>query len=171
MAAATSFVPLEEYLRSSFEPDAEYIDGQIQERAAGENDHSAWQKAICFWFELHAKQSHIRVRPELRVQVAPTRFLVPDVTLLDRDLPVEPIVTHPPIAVFEILSPTDTLKRVWTKCGLYHQMGIRTILVIDPDGPKYKYAAGKLEELETRAFDLPGSSARFDLDEIEKLLD
>lgn len=171
MAAATSFVPLEEYLRSSFEPDAEYIDGQIQERAGGENDHSAWQKAICFWFELHAKQSQIRVRPELRVQVAPTRFLVPDVTLLDRNLPVEPIVTHPPVAVFEILSPTDTLKRVWTKCGLYHQMGIRTILVIDPDGPKYRYAAGKLEELETRAFDLPGSSARFDLDEIEKLLD
>ena len=30
MAAATVFVPLEEYLRSSYSPDAEYVDGQIE---------------------------------------------------------------------------------------------------------------------------------------------
>ncbi len=171
MAAATTFVPVEEYLRSSFEPDAEYVDGQIEERAVGENDHSAWQGAIYAWFQQQAKQGQIRVRPELRVQVAPTTFLVPDVTLLDRNRPIEQVVTHPPVAVFEILSPTDTLKRVMAKCGQYERMGIQTILVIDPDGPKYKFAAGRLEPLELRAFDLPGSSARFDLDEIEKLLD
>jgi len=46
------------------------------------------------------------------VQVAPSRFLVPDITLLDRNLPIERIATHPPVAVFEILSPEDTLKRM-----------------------------------------------------------
>jgi hypothetical protein len=46
--ATTTYVPVEEYLRSSFKPDAEYIDGQIEERNVGENDHSAWQKAIVF---------------------------------------------------------------------------------------------------------------------------
>jgi Uma2 family endonuclease len=171
MAAATAFVPVEEYLRSSFEPDAEYVDGQIEERAVGENDHSAWQQAICAWFQQQTKEGQIRVRPELRVQVAPACFLVPDVTLLDRNRPIEQIVTHPPVAVFEILSPADTLKRVMAKCVRYERMGIRTILVIDPDGPKYQYAAGRFEQLEARAFDIPGSSARFDLDEIEKLLD
>ena len=171
MAAATTFVPLEEYLRSSFEPDAEYVDGQIEERAVGENDHSAWQKAILVWFEQQAQKGQIRVRPELRVQVAPTCFLVPDVALLDRNLPIEQIVTHPPVAVFEVLSPTDTLKRVMTKCGRYEQMGIQTILVIDPDGPKYQFVAGRLEPLQARCFNIPGSSCRFDLDEIEKLLD
>jgi hypothetical protein len=50
-------------------------------------------------------------------------------------------------------------------------MGIRTILVIDPDGPRYRYAAGRLEPLEALAFDLPGCSARFDMDGIEKLVD
>jgi len=93
------------------------------------------------------------------------------VTLLDRNQPIEQIVTHPPVAVFEILSPKDALKRVMAKCGRYERMGIRTILVIDPDGPKYRYLAGRLEPLEQRAFEIPGSSARFDLDEIEKLLD
>jgi hypothetical protein len=56
-------------------------------------------------------------------------------------------------------------------CLLYEQMGIQTILVIDPDGPKYQYVSGRLEQLQVRAFVLPGSTARFDLDEIEKLLD
>jgi len=171
MAAATAFVTVEEYLRSSFEPDAEYADGQIEERAAGENDHSAWQDAILAWFREQAKEGRIRVRPELRVQVAPTTFLVPDVTLLDRNRPIEKIVTHPPVAVFEILSPADSLKRVMAKCGQYERMGIQTILVIDPDGPRYRYIAGRLEPLESRAFDIPGSAARFDLDEIENLLD
>jgi Uma2 family endonuclease len=171
MAAATTFVSVDEYLRSSFDPDAEYVDGQIEERAAGENDHSAWQGAICAWFQQQARQGQIRVRPGLRVQVAPSRFLVPDITLLDRNLPIERIATHPPVAVFEILSPEDTLKRMMAKCGMYAQMGIATILVIDPDGPKYRYVAGRLEPWETRAFDIPGSLSRLDLDEIEKLLD
>jgi Uma2 family endonuclease len=171
MAASSTFVSVEEYLRSSFDPDAESIDGQIQERAVGENDHSAWRAAICAWFQQQAKQGQVRVRPEFRVQVAPTCFLFPDVTLLDRNRPIEKIASHPPVAVFEVLSPTDTLKRVMANCLLYEQMGIQTILVIDPDGPKYQYVSGRLEQLQVRAFVLPGSTARFDLDEIEKLLD
>ena len=170
MAAAT-YIPAEEYLRSSYDPDAEYIDGQIEERAEGENDHSSWQKAIVVWFEQQARAAQIRVRPALRVQAAATSFLVPDVTLLYRNRPIEPIATYPPIALFEILSPTDTLERVMTKCGKYEQMGIRTILVIDPDGQKCRFIEGRLEPLEVRPFDLPGSTARFDLDEIEKLVD
>ena len=95
MAPATTFVPVEEYLRSSFEPGAAYVDGPIEERAGGENDRSAWQDAILAWFRPRAKQGRIRVRPELRVQVATATFLAPDVTLLDRNLPIEQIVTHP----------------------------------------------------------------------------
>jgi Uma2 family endonuclease len=171
MAAATSYVTVKEYLRSSFEPDAEYVGGEIKERPAGDYDHSVWQGAICFWIDQQAKAGRIRVRPSLRVQVAPDCFLVPNVTLLDRNQPIEQIVTHPPVAVFEILSPSDAIRRVMTKCGKYERMGIRTILLIDPDGPKYRYVDGRPEPLESRAFDLPGSQSRFDLDEIEKLLD
>jgi len=171
MAAVSMCVSVEEYLRSSYEPDAEYVDGQIEERPMGEYDHSAWLRAIVFWFQLQAGNAQIRVCPELRVQVAPNNFLVPDVTLLDRNRPIEQIVTYPPVAVFEIFSREDTLKRVMKKCERYEKMGIRTILVLDPDGPKYRYLAGRLEPLEANAFDLHGSSARFDLDEIEKLLD
>ncbi len=171
MAAAPAFVPLEEYLQSSYSPDAEYIDGRIEERNMGENDHSAWQKALVVWFETQAARAGIRVRPELRVQVDAYCFLVPDVTLLGRDFPVEPVATHPPIAVFEILSPGDSLKRLMKKGEHYEKMGIRTILILDPDGPAYRYCEGRLEPLAERAFLLEGSQATFNLDEIGKLVD
>jgi Uma2 family endonuclease len=173
MAAAPVFVPIEEYLANSYSPDAEYIDGQIVEREStmGENEHSAWQKALVVWFDLQAARTGIRVRPELRVQVDPHCFLIPDVTLLDRNRPLEPIATHPPVAVFEILSPGDSLKRLMKKCERYEKMGIQTILILDPDGPAYRFLAGRLEPLADRAFTLDGSQARFDLDEIVKLVD
>jgi hypothetical protein len=50
-------------------------------------------------------------------------------------------------------------------------MGIRTILVLDPNGKHFRYSGEKLEPLPSAVFDLPGSACRFDLAEIEKLLD
>jgi Uma2 family endonuclease len=173
MAAAPVFVPVEEYLQSSYSPDAEYLDGQILEREStmGENEHSAWQEAICAWFRAQAVSAGIRVRPELRVQVDAYGFLIPDVTLLDRNLPAEPIATHPPVAVIEVLSPADQVGRVMKKGERYEKMGIRTILIVDPEGPAFRYRGGKLEALVETAFTLEGSEARFDLDEIVKLVD
>ncbi|HLH34324.1 MAG TPA: hypothetical protein VKX41_06600 [Alloacidobacterium sp.] len=49
-------VPIEVYLRSSYEPDAEYVDGEIEERPVGEYDHSSWQEAILKWFWQHEKE-------------------------------------------------------------------------------------------------------------------
>jgi Uma2 family endonuclease len=170
-AAQPTHVPLEVYLRSSYEPDAEYVDGVIEERPMGEYDHSSWQKAILVWFEQHAKEWGIRVRPELRVQVAKNRFRVPDVAVLDRNLPIEQIITHAPIAVIEILSPEDSLNRMMTKLADYERMGIQTILVLDPNGRHFRYRRGGLESLPPEPFELPGSACRFDLAEIEKLLD
>jgi Uma2 family endonuclease len=169
--AQVTQVPVEVYLHSSYEPDAEYVDGVIVERPMGEWDHSSWQHAIELWFAQHAKEWNIHVRPELRVQVQPGNFRVPDVAVTDRNRPVEQIITHPPIAVFEILSPEDTLTRMMVKLRDYARMGIQTILVIDPNGDHYRFIEGRLEPLPSDAFDLPGSICRFDLAEIVKLLD
>jgi Uma2 family endonuclease len=169
--AQVTHVPIEVYLSSSYEPDAEYVDGVIEERPMGEFDHSSWQHAIELWFAQHAKKWGIRVRPELRIQVSAGNFRVPDVTVLDRNLPIEQVITHPPIAVFEILSPEDTVTRMMTKLADYERMGIQTILVLDPNGKHFRYTPGTLESLPSAPFDLPGSACRFDLAEIEKLLD
>jgi Uma2 family endonuclease len=170
--AQPTHVPLEVYLSTSYEPDAEYVNGAIEERPMGEFDHSSWQHALELWFAQHAREWSIRVRPELRVQVAEGNFRVPDVTVLDRNQPIEQVITRPPLAVFEILSPEDTVNRLLEKLADYEQMGIPTILVVDPkNGRHLRYRGGALEPLPPEPFDLPGSACRFDLAGIEKLLD
>jgi Uma2 family endonuclease len=164
-------VPLEVYLRcSDWDPDAEYVDGEIEERPVGENKHSAWQLAIQIWFQQHAKEWNIRVRPELRIQVSPTRFRVPDVTILDRDQPVEQIITHPPVAVFEVLSPEDRHTRFTRKLQDYEVMGIPQIWVIDPEGPSIqRYQNGHLSANDV--FDEPSRQIHFEVRTIQELLD
>jgi Uma2 family endonuclease len=171
MAASTTPVPIELYLRTSYRPDADYVDGIIEERNLGQNDHSAWQDAIAAWFRSQAHSGGVRVRPELRIRVAGTRVRIPDVALLDRSLPSEPVPTVPPVAVFEVVSPDDKLPDLAVRCADYERMGIQTILVLDPDGPHWRFVNGRLEPLESRAFDIPGCRCRFDLDGIENLID
>jgi Uma2 family endonuclease len=168
--ATTTHVPVEVYLRSSYEPDAEYVDGTIEERPMGEFDHASWQQAIQLWFRQHEKEWGIRVRPELRIQVAPTRFRVPDVTVLDRNRPIEQIISHAPLAVFEVLSPEDTLQRLKRKLEDYRVMGIPEIWVIDPqDNTFYRYEDLQLRRKET--FSHAEKGIVFDMNELKNLLD
>jgi Uma2 family endonuclease len=174
MATATAYVPVEVYLRSSFEPDAEYVDGVIQERAVGELDHAAWQKAIQQWFWRREEEWGIRVFAELRVQVSPTRFRVPDVVVLENTGPLkemEQIVHTPPIAVFEILSPEDTLPCTLEKLSDYESLGVRGIFVIDPkSGKKYQYEAGDLRHVSAVSIAVKQKEYVVNLNEVEELL-
>ena len=174
MATVASSVPIDVYLRSSFEPDAEYVDGEIQERAVGELNHAAWQAAIQQWFWLRQQDWRIRVYAELRVQASPTRFRVPDVVVLENTGPLsgmDQIIRTPPIAVFEILSPEDTLARVMEKLSDYENMGVPAILVIDPKtGKKYQYLSGDLRQ--TDAFEISAAQKlhRLKLSDFEEFL-
>lgn len=163
-------VSVQEYLRGEYEPDAEYVDGEIEERPIGEYDHASWQQAIQLWFWRRGTEWNVRVKPELRLQISPTRFRVPDVTVLDRDRPVEQVITYPPLAVFEVLSPEDTIRRMGRKLGDYAAMGIPEIWVVDPCGPVFqRYETG---ELRTAAmFGKPGERIHFSMSDIAALLD
>jgi Uma2 family endonuclease len=168
MATAT-FIPVETYLRTSYEPDAEYVDGEIEERPMGEHDHAAWQKAILLWFAKHEQEWGVEVLPSYRVQVAATRFRVPDVTVVDFASPVERIATRPPIAVFEVLSPEDTVLKIRRKLADYAKMGIPQIWVIDPeDGASLRYLDGEL--LRGEVFEEPSRGISFRIEEIGELV-
>ena len=168
--ATTTHIPVEVYLRSSYEPDAEYVDGKIEERPAGEFDHASWQQAIQSWFWQHQKEWTIRALPALRVQVAATRYRVPDVTVLDRSRPIEQIITHPPVAVFEVLSPEDRLQRLKRKLEDYRAMGIAEIWVIDPqDSTFYRYENLQLQRNDS--FSHAEKGIVFDMNQLKTLLD
>jgi len=167
--ATSTHVPIEVYLRSSYEPDAEYVDGEIEERPVGERDHAAWQAAIVVWFFQHSREWNITVLPELRVQAGASRFRVPDVAVLDSSAPVEQITTHAPIAVFEVLSPEDRVKRLKHKLEDYATMGIPQIWVIDPEDCSFSRYENK--QLVTRdRFDEAERGISFEVGEIAKLL-
>ena len=169
MATQTQ-VPLDVYLRSSeYEPDAEYVDGEIEERPMGENDHSKWQLAIMRWFIQHEEAWSILIRPELRVQVSPTRYRVPDVAILDAGAPDEQIPTHPPVAVFEVLSPEDRIQRMLRKLGDYEQMGIPAIWVVDPKtGVWSRFEDGQM--VRRGEFSLPERGIQFPMAAIASLV-
>jgi Uma2 family endonuclease len=112
----------------------------------------------------------VRIRPELRVQVGPNRFRVPDVSILDRAQPVEQIITHAPVAVFEILSSEDTVRRLMRKLNDYQAMGIPEIWVVDPETRVFsRFEDGQL--LRRTEFVVPGRSISFAVSEIEAMLD
>lgn len=163
-------VPVELYLHSSYEPDAEYVDGIVEYRPAAEYDHASWHSAILEWFRQHAEEWNVRVRPSLRMQISPTRYRVPDVTVLDRNQPIEQIITHAPVAVFEILSPEDSMMRMTQKLAEYAAMGIPHIWVIDPGSRKaWRFRNNQLNL--SSKFGESGEKIHFDMAEIEKLLD
>lgn len=163
--ATTNLISAEEYLRTSYDPDCEYIHGVLEKRAMPELDHAAWQKALMLWFANCERDWGLRVYPELRVQVAKDHYRIPDITLLSRNAPREQIITHPPLAVFEILSPDDSMTGILDKLEAYDRMGIPAIWVIDPRKPAFlRYSSGQLTP--TAVFDLPGSSFTVPFSEI-----
>jgi Uma2 family endonuclease len=168
--AKTTHVPVEVYLRSSYEPDAEYVDGKIEERPAGEFDHASWQQAILALFWQHEREWGVYALPALRVRVAATRYRVPDVTVLDRSRPIEQIITRAPLAVFEVLSPEDRLQRLKRKLEDYRTMGIAEIWVIDPqDSTFYRYEDLQLKR--DNSFSHAKKGIAFDMNQLKNLLD
>lgn len=136
----------------------------------GEYDHATWQSVLIAFFTAHQAEWGIKPRAELRVQVSTDTFRVPDVTLLSREAPREQIITQPPLAVFEILSPEDTMSRMLVKLADYERMGIPGIWIIEPKGPAYfRYREGKL--LPATVFELDGTAYAVPFSEIAKLID
>jgi Uma2 family endonuclease len=125
-------VSLSEYLRSSYSPDCDYVDGELQERNVGELDHAEVEGALVQWFRNHGSEWNIRAVPEMRVQTGPSRFRIADVCLIARDAPAEQVLQHPPLAVIEVLSPEDRVSRYHERLDDYRKMGVRNIWVVDP---------------------------------------
>lgn len=69
MASAT-IVPVSEYLSTTYRPDCDYIDGEVQERNLGEREHALLQGIFTAIFYNHRKDWQTIALLEQRVQVA-----------------------------------------------------------------------------------------------------
>jgi Uma2 family endonuclease len=130
--ATAAMIPLEEYLKTSYEHDCEWIDGEVQERAMPDEDHSTLQAFFIGYFLNLKRELHVRVRPELRLHVSARRYRIPDVLLMPASAPKQPIPDTPPVLCIEILSSDDRPGRVREKLADYVAMGVGAIWVVDP---------------------------------------
>jgi Uma2 family endonuclease len=129
---ATTQVSLNEYLGTDYEPDCEYVDGELEERNAGEKEHSIVQAFLIKWLAAFEEQWKLEAYPALRLRVSPTRVRIADIAILPDKVPYEAVPTQPPVAVIEVLSPEDRVSRYQARLGDYRLMGIANIWVIDP---------------------------------------
>ncbi len=161
-----------EYLRTSWSPDREFVDGRIEERNSGEKEHSIIQRYLTFLFMLKRAEWGVEVFPELRTQTQSRRFRVPDVLVVRAGDAFERYVTRPPLIAVEIHSPEDTLRGIQEKAAEYRTFGVEHIWIIDP-APRISYRATEsgLEEVRSGELAVPGTPIRVVLNELFAELD
>jgi len=171
MATAT-LISVEEYLATSYSPDAELIDGQLVERNLGEYDHANLQSALVTLLRNRAREWGIRAVVEQRIRVSARRYRIPDVCIISRDQPIEPVFTHPPLVCIEVLSKDDTLTSLEDRVDDYVALGVGNIWVLDPVKRRaYVCTKGSFKEPEEGILLVPGSPIQIPLQDLFADLD
>ena len=129
--ATKTMVPVEVYDRTSYEPDREYIDGELKERNLGTGDHAKLQGLFIIWFYRHQQEWGLQAWPEWRMRVSTQRIRIPDVCAVPIG-PIPAVLTEPPLVAIEVLSPDDTYGDVRDKALDYANMGVANIWLVDP---------------------------------------
>ena len=144
--ATTTQLPLAQYLATSYRPDCDYIDGEIEERKVGEREHAGMQAAIAAWFFSRARDCTKQSLGEQRLQVSSSRVRIPDICLVSLELPYERVITVSPVVIVEILSPEDRVTRYNERLEDYRRMGVPNIWVVDPEERRgFDWSAGWAE--------------------------
>ena len=161
MASAVStpaMMSLEEYLRTPFKPDCDFVEGRIEERKVGEFPHSRIQAKLVSWFDGHEEDWSTLVLTEQRMQVSPAHFRVADLCLISRDAAFESITLTPPILCVEILSPEDRIAKAQEVLADYRAMGVRQSWLLDPlRRIAYTFDERGLQVVQTDRLELSGT--------------
>ena len=167
--SSTTLISVQEYLATSYRPDCDFVDGELQERNLGELEHALLQTAIAAWFWNRQKEWNVLPIVEQRVQVAATRFRIPDVSVLPADQPREPIVTTPPLILIEVLSKDDTLRSMRERVDDYLNFGVKHVWIVDPATQRaYVCSRTGFQEPESGILTVPGTPIRLVLSELFK---
>lgn len=129
---ATMLIPLEEYLRTTYRPDRDYVDGEVLERNVGEHDHSDLQSELVYYFRARRTQWRLHAVVEQRVQVSLNRFRIPDVCVVKSGGPHPAIFREPPFICIEILSKDDTQMSMQDRIDDYLRLGVSYVWVFNP---------------------------------------
>lgn len=130
MAAVAGLVSVEEYLRTSYKPACEYIDGVLRQKPMPTRKHGIIQRHLG---TLASANGDYEAATELTVRVREGKYLVPDIGVQARNAIQDPYPTEPIFLCVEILSPQDRFAEILMKCDEYLTWGVPTTWIVDPD--------------------------------------
>jgi Uma2 family endonuclease len=136
-------VSLDEYLQTSYQPDRDYIDGELRERNLGEQPHAHIQIIIGGIFRENREKWGVRPLVEQRVQVYSRRYRVPDLCVVRNTDPKDLIIAFAPLLCIEVLSSEDRFGELQERVDDYAQMGVENIWAIDPWKRRGYYAGSR----------------------------
>ncbi len=161
----------EEYLRTVFRPDCDFVDGRIEERNVGELEHSWVQKALMRIFLANEAEWGVELVQECRLQVAEQRFRVPDSMVLRAGRPLHRIVREAPLLCIKVMSPEDTWKRLSGVMGDYLRMGVEHVWAFDPEArTAHRFNTDGLHLVTADELTVPGTEIRVNVAEVFSLL-
>ena len=172
MAAAPTLISVEEYLHTSYHPDCDYVDGELEERHVGEYPHSKLQSKLAVWFDAHEAEWSIDTIVEQRVYISSSRYRVCDVVLLRLDAPREDVTVTPPVLCIEVLSPEQSIRRATRVLADYSAMGVPQSWLIDPVRREaFTFDSKGLHPVEEDRLELPGTPIYLILSDLFAALD
>jgi Uma2 family endonuclease len=172
MATASTLISIDQYLSTSYHPDCDFVDGEIQERNLGEREHARLQTLLTVWFGNNERAWNVFTLVEQRIRVAPRRVRIADICLVLRDAPREQVTLTPPLLCVEILSPEDRLPRAARVMEDYARMGVANLWLLDPkDRVAYVYSSDGLLQLTTNRLTIPNTEIHVDLANLFDALD
>jgi len=172
MATTPSLLSIDEYLRTSYHPDADYVDGEIEERNLGEFEHARIQSLLAAFFCGKERLWSTQTVVEQRIRVSPTRVRIADIALLRTDAPRERVTLTPPLLCVEVMSPEDLLPRAKLVLADYLAMGVPNIWLIDPiRRAAFTFDAAGLHDADITALRVLGTEIKLDLTEAFAALD
>jgi len=164
--AATTQISIEEYLKTVYRPDCDYVDGVIEERNLGETDHALVQTRFAYFFMGLYKQTGLLPITELRMRVSENKYRIPDL-VVTRGKPSEQVLTTPPLLCIEVLSREDRVSRTNTRVQEYLDFGVPVVWVVDPaERIVWIYRRSGMEQASGESLKLDGTDIEVPFSEI-----
>jgi Uma2 family endonuclease len=82
----------------------------VKERTLGTWSHGFLQGFLAAFFNRNWRAWQVLAGIQIRVRVSATRVRIPDVCVMRRSDPADPVVLAAPLICVEVLSPEDTLR-------------------------------------------------------------
>ncbi len=133
MEAITPTISVEEYLRTSYEHDPEFIDGELRERPMPTRLHAFVQIIVGAWFVQHMQEWDILPYSEVRTRVRPRNFRLPDVAVARKTPMNTKTLDEAPLIAIEILSDDDRTIDLRDRARDFTAMGTENVWLLDAE--------------------------------------